>query len=220
MFKEIKNKNYKTQKQASPHLEIDLKLLSKILAKDDENSAVNVVQNDVYWDFLSRFVFGIGGLMEGSWTRSILKSDFVRPKITAAVSEIFTSLRSSHELIIGSTGASLQSLNGRMGELMFNKPVDLATQKVDIDRTTVVRVLVREVSDADASDYTIEFTETVAVLPTTNDTINDDCKIYKLPTDLLLLLVQIDPQSVTDVSIFINKELSIAGRLLNLNISS
>ena len=87
------------------------------------------------------------------------------------------------------------------GIIPFSVGAIVKMQKVDINRTTVVRVIVREVSDADASDYTIEFTETagwvaadddvgvfevgdeVCAIGHTSDTDLDSC-IYMSATDV------------------------------------
>jgi len=55
------------------------------------------------------------------------------------------------------------------GVIPFTVGAIVKMQKVDIDRTTVVRVLVRQVSDADASDYTIEFEPTAGWVPGDDD---------------------------------------------------
>jgi len=55
------------------------------------------------------------------------------------------------------------------GIIPFTVGAIVKIQKVDIDRTTVVRVLVRQVSDADASDYTIELIPTAGWVPADDD---------------------------------------------------
>ncbi|MFA5250149.1 MAG: hypothetical protein WC371_01910 [Parachlamydiales bacterium] len=101
------------------------------------------IQNDIYWNFFSAFIFNLGDLLDQTWTRSLIENEFVKSRISQAFCNLFNPLRCSSHLLISTLNRSLDLFRGEKGQAelkqnLFGASPDLESSEAKRKRTAKI----------------------------------------------------------------------------------